>query len=82
MSENPEVQIQVMEDQQIIVAAAYFVAYNSVVGTGKILTTREIVDELKKYDNYDDIRLYRLVKKNERLIDEMVGAIFNATIPE
>lgn len=79
---NPETQIQVMEDQQIITAAAYFIAYSSVVSKGKILTNREIVDELKKYDNYDDTRLYRLIKDNENKIDEMVGVIFSATIPE
>lgn len=79
---NPEDQIVAMEDQQIITAAAYFVAYNSVVGNGKILTNREIANELKKYDNYDDVRLYRLIKDNERKIDEMVGVIFTATIPE
>jgi hypothetical protein len=81
-NKDPEEQIQAMEDQQIITAAAYFVAYNGVVGNGKILTVRDIVDELKKYDNYDDTRLYHLVKANECKIDEMVGIIFSATIPE
>ena len=82
MKTNPEEQVQVMEDQQIITAAAYFIAYRSIVGVGKIITVRNIVDELKKYDNYDDLRLYRLIKDNEHKIDEMVGVIFNATIPE
>lgn len=82
MANNPEDQINAMEDQQIITAAAYFVAYRSIVGVGKIMTARDIADELKKYDNYDDTRLYRLIKDNEQVIDTMVGLIFNVTIPE
>ena len=79
-NENPEVQVQVMEDEQILVAAAYFVAYNSVVGNGKILTTRGIVDELGKYDNYDDSRLYCLIRDHEQYIDNLVQQVYNATI--
>jgi hypothetical protein len=82
MASTPEDQILAMEDDQIVTAAAYFVAYNSVVGKGRDLTTQEIVDELKKYDNYDDTRLYRLVKEYAQVIDDMVGVIFDATIPE
>jgi hypothetical protein len=79
-NEDPEVQIQVMEDQQIITAAVYFVAYNSVVGNGKILTSRDIVTELKKYDNYDDTRLYRLIEDNEQVIGNLVQQVYDATI--
>jgi hypothetical protein len=82
MATNPEDQILAMEDEQIITAAAYFVAYNAVVGKGKVLIPSDIVDELKKYDNYDDTRLYRLIRDNKWKIDEMVGVIFSATIPE
>ena len=81
MTNDPEDQILAMEDDQIITAAAYFVAYNSVVGTGKVLTNSDIIAELKKYDNYDDTRLHRLIHENEEKIHEMVGTIFNATIP-
>jgi hypothetical protein len=81
MASNPEDQILAMEDDQIITAAAYFVAYNAVVGKGKTLTNREIADELKKYDNYDDTRLYQLIRENESRIAEMVGTIYDVTIP-
>jgi hypothetical protein len=68
-----------VEDDQIITAAAYLTAFRAVINARE-LTSQQLCDELAAYGENRE-RIARIVNEYEKQIHDMVGVIYDATIP-